>query len=138
MTKVSVLLEEFDYVVYDGTRHDLFYDTEEDTFADINGDNIQSCLEYYADLQCIAIYEFGNTIYEDLEDHPSLREHIIKNKIFTGVVMAPLNNDKINYDQIDDIREAFKMLGQDTGSAYALKLDQDDEKTILTMYCRGT
>jgi hypothetical protein len=137
MTKVSVLLEEFDYVIYQGDDHELFYDIEENTFAEIDGDNIQSCLEYHADLECIAIYECGYAIYKDLESHSCLQEFIDNDKFFSGIVMAPLNNEKINYGQLNDINIAFNSLCQ-SSSSYAVKLDQIDRKTILTMYCGGS
>lgn len=138
MSRLSVLLKDFNYLVYDIGFHYLLYDEEENMFADIEGNDLYSILEYYTDgaVECIGIYDFGRQIFGDLDDHPVLGEYISEDKLFSGIVMAPAAGSTLTYNQISNIVEALKSLRHcsNIGNIYAAKLDHIEGQTIYTLY----
>lgn len=138
MSRFSVLLKDFDYLIYDIGFHYILYDEEEDMFADIGGNDLYSTLEYYTEgeVDCIGIYDFGKALFSNLDDHPLIAEYIREDKLFSGIILAPSGGSKITHSQISSIVEALKSLGhcRRIGNIYAAKLDQIEGRTVYTIY----
>jgi hypothetical protein len=138
MSRSSVLLKDFNYLVYDTGFHDRLYDPDEQAVAEIDGNDLFSCLEYFTDgeVVCIGIYEFGHVMFAELENHPVLADYISQDSTFSGAIMVPADGNKLTYSQIPNIVEAFKCLGhcKGIGNTYATKLDHIHDHTIYTMY----
>lgn len=139
MTSSSVYIRDVDFIVYDAGYHDRLFDSEEDMFAEINGKTLPEVLEYYSEMKCIAIYDFGQPIFEDLDDYPALREHIGNNNLFSGVVIVPMEDDsdtKIGLYQLNNIKDAMKELGHCAciGTVYAMRFEHNCNFSILTVF----
>ncbi len=136
MSSTSVYIRTCDYLVYDIGYHHRLFDKDEDMFAEIDGETLPEILEYYANMECIAIYDFGMPIFEDLDSHPDMKDFIGNNKLFSGVVMVSIEGDKIDYSQIASARDGMKAIGHCAciGSIYAIRYDQNERISVITVH----
>lgn len=135
-TSTSVYIREVDYLVYDIGFHDRLFETEEEMFTDFDGDTLPEMLEYHADMKCIAIYDCGQPIFEDLDEHPELEEFIGNNKFFSGIVIVPIDAEKVHLYKLEYVKDAMKALGHcsNVGNVYAMRFEQHNNITVLTIY----
>ena len=120
MTELSVNLNNYNYVVYEVGYYNRLYNDGKFLVLD-DGRTLPQILSAWGDeagkdLQCVAIYDYGDKVYlsEDAED--SLREFIAKQYCFSGIVFQAKDKEENepvtldNYD-VEDIKKAVLELG---------------------------